>query len=99
MSVIPLLVPAFVLRRKAGDKAKGKAKAKTPVKTKAAKTKKLILLFGWLGLLFAGGYFYGRKASVVWNDDQIFLYMCRASHWIHTATGKGLTPKFAAARI
>ena len=61
--------------------------AKTKAKKKATK-KRLILLVGWLALAFAGGYFYGRKTSVQWNDENTaFTYICHASHSIRTPAG------------
>jgi hypothetical protein len=56
-----------------------------------AKTRRLILFFSWLGLALAGGYFYGRKTSVNWNDEgTAFTYVLHASHRINTPAGLNL---------
>jgi hypothetical protein len=64
--------------------------ARTKAKKKTTK-RKLILLVGWLALAFAGGYFYGRKTSIKWNDENTaFTYICHASRRIDTPAGTRL---------
>lgn len=42
----------------------------------------LVLFASWIGVVFAGGYYYGRSTSTKWNDEETaYLYMCHASHW------------------
>lgn len=56
---------------------------------KFSKKKKLILFISWIGVIFVGGYYYGRSTSIKWDDEgTAYLYMCHASHWSKTANGR-----------
>jgi hypothetical protein len=58
---------------------------------KISRKKKLLLFVSWVGVVFAGGYYYGRSTSIKWDDEgTAYLYMCHTSHWSNSAKGRML---------